>query len=215
MSLQAKDLMARLKEHRLGLIVGGIVLAVLLAAGPVILRMEGLISSNPLKHLAIGAMAKFAFKQQGAPAPGVAFEGPEGPMTLARLKGHPVLVNLWASWCQPCIKELPSLDRLQQAMKGEGLSVVAINMDQNKDDALYFLAKNHVTHLALYFDSNLLMSIALHEESIPVSVLYDASGREIGRYVGSTDWGSEEARQLIAAAIKPADEATHSAAQDQ
>ncbi|HXZ68804.1 MAG TPA: TlpA disulfide reductase family protein [Alphaproteobacteria bacterium] len=215
MSLQAKDLLARLREHKAGLIVGGIVLALLLAAGPVILRMEGLFSSNPLKHLAIGAMAKFAFGQQGMQAPSVAFDGPEGPMTLARLKGRPVLVNLWASWCQPCVKELPSLDRLQLAMKGEGLSVVAINMDQDKDDALYFLAKNHVTHLALYFDSNLLMSIALHEESIPVSVLYDASGREVGRYVGSTNWDSEEARRLIAAAIKPAGEDKHSAEQGQ
>ena len=209
MSLQAKDLMARLKEHKASLWVGAVVLALLLAAGPVILRMEGFLSSNPLKHLAIGAMAKFAFKQQGTPAPGVAFEGPEGPMTLARLKGHPVLVNLWASWCQPCIKELPSLDRLQQAMKSEGLSVVAINMDQDKDDALYFLAKNHVTHLPLYFDSNLLMSIALHEESIPVSVLYDASGREVGRYVGSTDWDSEAARKLIGAAISSHPEDEH------
>ena len=215
MSLQAKDLMARLKEHKLGLLVGGAVLAFLLAAGPVILRMEGLISSNPLRHFAIGTMAKFAFKQQGTPAPGVAFDGPEGPMTLARLRGHPVLVNLWASWCQPCVKELPSLDRLQQAMASEGLSIVAINMDQNKDDALYFLAKNHVTHLPLYFDANLLMSIALREESIPVSVLYDASGHEVGRYVGSTDWDSGEARQLIAAAIKPAAEAKHSAVQAQ
>jgi hypothetical protein len=88
-------------------------------------------------------------------------------------------------------------------------------MDQDRDDALYFLAKNHVTHLPLYFDSNLLMSIALHEESIPVSVLYDASGREVGRYVGSTDWGSEEAKELIAAAIKPAGDDKHSAARDQ
>ena len=201
MSLQAKDLFARLKEHKLGLIVGGTLLIVLLAAGLLILHVEGALSSNPLKGLAVGSMAKFAFKAAGTPAPGVAFEGPEGPMTLARLKGHPVLVNLWESSCQPCVKELPSLDRLQRAMKAEGLAVVAINMDQDKDDALYFLAKNRVTHLPLYFDPNLLMSIALREEAIPVSVLYDAQGHEVGRYVGGTDWDSVEAHKLIGAAI--------------
>ena len=204
MSLQAKDLRARLAEHKLGLIVGGILMVVLLAAVPILPRIEGLLSGNPLKALAVGPMAKFAFKELGTPAPAVAFEGPEGPMTLARLKGRPVLVNLWASFCQPCIKELPSLDRLQQAMKGEGLEVVAINMDQDRDDALYFLAKNHVVHLPLYFDRNLLMSIALHEENIPVSVLYDTNGREVGRYVGATDWNSPEARKLIASAIAQA-----------
>lgn len=201
MSLQAKDLREHLKRLRPGLIAGAVALALLLVAGSVILRMEGGAAANPLRALAVGTMAKFAFKQEGAPAPGVAFDGPDGPMTLARLRGNPVLVNLWASWCVPCVKELPSLDRLQQAMKPEGLRVVAIDMDQNKDDALYFLAKNHVTHLPLYFDANLLMSIALHEEGIPVSVLYDAEGHEIGRYVGGTDWDSPDARKLIAAAI--------------
>jgi hypothetical protein len=63
--------------------------------------------------------------------------------------------------------------------------------------------------LPLYFDSNLLMSIALHEEGIPVSVLYDAKGHEVGRYVGGTDWDSEEARKLIAAAISPKSEDQH------
>lgn len=205
MSLQAKDLLERLKRHKLAVAFGAVVLVLLLAAGPLILHTEGFLSSNPLKQLAIGTMAKFVFTQEGAPAPGVAFEGPEGPMTMARLRGGPVLVNLWASWCVPCVKELPSLDRLQQAMKAEGLKVAAINMDQSKDDALYFLAKNHITHLPLYFDSNFLMSVALQEEGIPVSVLYDANGNEIGRYVGGTDWDSPEARKLIAAAISPPD----------
>ncbi len=209
MSFQAKDLITRAKQHKLALSAGAVVLVLLLAAGPVILRTQGLVSSNPLKPLAIGTMAKFAFKQAGAAAPGVAFDGPEGPMTLARLRGHPLLVNLWASWCVPCVKELPSLDRLALAMKAEGLKVVAINMDQNTDDALYFLGKNHITHLPLYSDKNLLMSIALQEEGIPVSVLYDAQGHEIGRYVGGTNWDSPEARKLIAAAIKPDSQEKH------
>jgi thiol-disulfide isomerase/thioredoxin len=122
-------------------------------------------------------------------------------MTLARFKGKPVLVNLWASWCVPCVKELPSLERLQASLGGKGFEVVAINMDQTRKDALDFLAEAKIRHLKLYADPNLLMSIALAEPSIPVSVLYDAQGHEVGRLVGGADWDSPEAKALIEAAI--------------
>jgi thiol-disulfide isomerase/thioredoxin len=202
----AKGLKALAPNPRLHLGVAASVLVLLLALGPLILRVEGVFSHNPLKLLAIGAMAKFAFKHQGTPAPGVVFAGPDGEMTLARFKGKPVLVNLWASWCVPCIKEMPSLERLQASLGGQGFEVVAINMDQNRDDALSFLADNKIRHLGLYADPHLLMSIALQEDGIPVSVLYDAAGREVGRLVGAADWSSPEAKALIAAAIAPSKE---------
>jgi len=201
MRLQVKGLLESVRARKLAVISGGLALLALVMASVAIFGIEGVFSSNPLKRFAVGSMTKFVFKDAGMPAPGVAFDGPDGPMTLSRLRGKPVLVNLWASWCVPCVKELPSLDRLQLAMKAEGLAVVAINMDENNDDALYFLAKTHVTHLALYSDPNLLMSVALRVEGIPVSVLYNSEGREIGRYVGGTDWDSPEARKLIATAI--------------
>ena len=199
----AKGLKSLLQNPRLNLIVAAGVLVVLLALGPLILRSQGLLSHNPLQKFAVGAMAKFAFKHQGTPAPGVVFEGPEGEMTLARFKGKPVLVNLWASWCVPCIKEMPSLARLQESLGGQGFEVVAINMDQDRDEALSFLADNKIHHLGLYADRHLLMSIAWQEPGIPVSVLYDAEGREVGRLVGAADWSSPEAKALITAAIAP------------
>jgi thiol-disulfide isomerase/thioredoxin len=198
-----KGLRGLASNGKLNIAVALIVLVVLLAIGPLIWRGEAFFSSNPLKQLAIGEMTKFGFKHQGTPAPGVDFEGPDGQMTLARLRGKPVLVNLWASWCGPCVKELPSLDQLQVSMASEGLEVVALNMDQNRDNALAFLEDAHIHHLKLYFDPHLLMSIALQEEGIPVSVLYGADGHEIGRFVGPADWSSEEAKALIRKAIAP------------
>jgi thiol-disulfide isomerase/thioredoxin len=200
MSTPAKGL-KRLLEPRINLAVALGVLVALLALGPILFGVEGLFAREPLKRLATGEMAKFSFKHRGSAAPQVVFEGPEGEMTLARLKGSPLLVNLWASWCQPCIKELPSLERLQASLAGEGLRVVAINMDQNPDDALAFLAERKIRHLSFYRDRNLLMSIAWQEPGIPASVLYDEEGREVGRLVGAADWSSPEAKALIKAAI--------------
>lgn len=196
-----KGLRALASNGKLNIAVALGVLVVLLALGPVIWRGEAFFSPNPLKQLAVGEMRKFAFKHQGTPVPGVDFEGPDGQMTLARLRGKPLLVNLWASWCAPCVKELPSLDRLQAALAGEGLEVVAINMDQNRDNAISFLEDAHIRHLKFYFDPHLLMSIALQEDGIPVSVLYGGDGREIGRFVGPADWSSEDAKALIRKAI--------------
>ena len=188
---------------RLGIIVGILVVAVLLAIGPFVLRRQGLLAHNPLKPLAIGTMAKFSFKHAGLAEPGVVFAGPDGEMTLSRLEGRAVLVNLWASWCAPCVKELPSLDRLQAELGSQSFQVVAVNMDQDKNDALSFLADNKIRHLKLYTDPNLQMSIALQEPGIPVSVLINAAGKEVGRLVGPTDWSSAQARALISAAIAP------------
>jgi thiol-disulfide isomerase/thioredoxin len=199
----SKGLKRLVQNSRLNLMVAAGALVLLLVLGPLILRGEGFFSHNRLEPFAVGSMAMFGFKHQGAPAPVVAFDGPDGQMTLARLKGKPVLVNLWASWCVPCVKELPSLERLQASMGGKGFQVVAINIDQSRKDALDFLGAEKIHNLTFYSDPHLLMSIALAEPGIPVSVLYDAQGREVGRLVGGADWSSPEAKALISAAIAP------------
>ena len=199
----SKGLKALVRNPRLNLVAAAGALVLLLALGPLILRAEGFFSHNPLKPLATGAMAKFGFKHHDTAAPGVVFDGPQGQMTLARFKGKPVLVNLWASWCVPCVQELPSLDGLQASLGGKGFEVVAINMDQSRKDALDFLDEQKIHNLTFYSDPHLLMSIALAESGIPVSVLYNAQGHEVGRLVGAADWSSPEAKALISAAITP------------
>jgi thiol-disulfide isomerase/thioredoxin len=135
---------------------------------------------------------------QGKPAPDVQFNDPEGePTSLAAFAGKPVLVNLWATWCAPCVKELPTLDRLSQSPGAP--QVVAISQDMGPHASVAaFLDSHKLANLDAYQDPKMGLSGALGAEVLPTSILYDAKGREVWRYVGDLDWTSEEAARLLA-----------------
>jgi thiol-disulfide isomerase/thioredoxin len=138
---------------------------------------------------------------KGKPAPEVTFKDADGAdTTLAEFAAKPVLVNLWATWCGPCVKELPTLDRLSQADKG--IAVAAISQDSAPHASVEaFLAAHKIANLAAYQDSNMALSGALGPETVlPTSILYDVSGKEVWRYVGDLDWTSPEAARLLAEA---------------
>ena len=118
-------------------------------------------------------------------------------------RGNVILVNFWATWCAPCLKELPSLDALEGALGGPDFAVVAVAADPSGPEAAgAFLEKLKLRNLKLYADPKLALAIATGGSAVlPVSILYDAEGREIGRYVGEADWASAEAKALIKAAI--------------
>jgi thiol-disulfide isomerase/thioredoxin len=162
-------------------------------------------ASSPYAPYAKGAMAKLSFKFAGQKPPAVAFGGPDGqPTSLAAFRGRAVLMNLWATWCGPCVGELPALDALQKDLGGDTFQVVAVNMDaDDAGAAARFLAEHGLTNLALYTDPKLQMDPALAGPGIPASVLYDAEGREVGRLFGAVDWASPEARALISRVIHP------------
>ena len=140
---------------------------------------------------------------KGRPAPDVIFNDPDGgEISLAEFRGNPVLVNLWATWCAPCVTELPTLDRLAKAHRDDGqLGVIAVSQDvgpQLSVDA--FLDKLKVEDLGAYHDPRMGLSGALGAEVLPTSILFDAQGREVWRYVGDLDWTGEEAARLLAEA---------------
>jgi thiol-disulfide isomerase/thioredoxin len=145
---------------------------------------------------------------KGQPAPAAEFRNPDGgKMTLAAFKGTPVLVNLWASWCAPCVKELPTLDKLAAAHRDDGaLGVVAISQDSgNQTGVVAFLKKLNVADLGAYHDPDMHLSGALGPDVVlPTSILIDADGREVWRYVGDLDWTGPEAAKLLAEAGAPA-----------
>ena len=145
---------------------------------------------------------------KGKPAPDAAFNDPDGgEMTLAEFRGVPVLVNLWASWCAPCVKELPTLDKLARSHRDDGqLGVIAVSQDSGPHASVAaFLEKLKVGDLGAYQDSNMALSGALGPDTVlPTSILYDARGREVWRYVGDLDWTSPEAAKLLAEAGVPA-----------
>ena len=146
---------------------------------------------------------------RGKPAPGVTFNDPDGrEISLADFKGTPVLVNLWATWCAPCVKELPTLDRLSQSHNKDGaLGVVAISQDMGPHASVVaFLGAHRIRDLGAYQDSKMGLSGALNAEVLPTSILFDANGKEVWRYVGDLDWTSPEAAKLLSeagAAPKP------------
>lgn len=137
---------------------------------------------------------------KGKPAPTAAFKGPDGkPVRFADLKGKPLLVNLWATWCAPCVKELPTLDRLARS---GAVEVVAVSQDTAPPDSVVaFLKEHQISTLKPYQDPNMGLSGALGPDTVlPTSILIDANGKEVWRYVGDLDWTSLEAAKLLAEA---------------
>jgi thiol-disulfide isomerase/thioredoxin len=140
---------------------------------------------------------------KGKPAPDTVFHDPDGgDITLADFEGVPVLVNLWASWCAPCIKELPTLERVEQAQAKDGqFAVIAVSQDRApKSSVDAFLANKGIARFAAFHDPEMALSGAFGVEVLPTTLLYDAEGREVWRYVGDLDWTGAEAAKLLAEA---------------
>lgn len=140
--------------------------------------------------------------QKGKAAPATVFHDAGGKdVTLATFKGRPILVNLWATWCAPCVKELPTLDKAASAAGPDGLQVIAISQDAGpRPSVVAFLKSNGIANLKPYHDPAMAMSGALGAQVLPTSILYDAHGREVWRYVGDLDWTGAEAAKLLAEA---------------
>jgi thiol-disulfide isomerase/thioredoxin len=159
--------------------------------------------SNPLSQ---GHMAAFVFgKEPQAPAP-IKFQDAEGKeRTLADWRGKVVLLNLWATWCLPCRKEMPSLDRLQAALGSDKFEVVALSVDRKGLDASKkFLDDTKVERLGLYVDASARATSELRVVGLPATLLLDAEGREIGRLLGPAEWDSDDAKRLIGSVVSGA-----------
>ena len=141
--------------------------------------------------------------QAGKPAPDTVFKDPDGgEIGLADFKGVPVLVNLWATWCAPCVKELPTLDKLAESHAVDGqLGVIAISQDMAPQGSVKaFLDKLGIRHVGAYHDDKMALSGALGVQVMPTTILYGADGREIWRYIGDLDWSGAEAETLLSEA---------------
>lgn len=133
----------------------------------------------------------------GEAAPSVVFEAPDGkPITLARFKGKPLLVNLWATWCAPCVAELPTLDAAATTA-GDQLTVLAVSQDMETAKVAPFLKARRLSHLQPYRDPQLGLSVA-YSANLPTTIFYDAKGRELWRVAGEMDWTSAAAKKLLA-----------------
>ncbi|MDF0487060.1 TlpA disulfide reductase family protein [Sphingomonas sp. H39-1-10] len=132
---------------------------------------------------------------KGEAAPTVSFDDAnDKPTTIAAFKGKPVLVNLWATWCGPCVAEMPTLEKAAATFP-----VAAISQDKDRGTVSAYFAKKGFTRLQPYLDSKVGLSIAFNA-SLPTSILYDSTGHEVWRMVGGMDWTTPTAQALLAEA---------------
>lgn len=152
---------------------------------------------------AFPARLYFALLEKPRPLPEVRFtDGKNRVMTLAR--GRVVLLNLWATWCVPCRKEMPALDRLQATLGGANFQVVPLSIDrQGLSVVKPFYQQLGLKSLGIYVDSTGAAASDLGAAGIPTTLLIDRDGREIGRKMGPAKWDSPEAIKLVRRYLEP------------
>ncbi len=126
------------------------------------------------------------------------------PHSLAEFQGKIVVLNIWATWCPPCIKEIPALDRLVAAMNGTDVAVVAVSIDRKGVDAVRRVFANlDVRKLAPYNDPSGQALRTVRAMGLPTSLLIDREGREFGRVVGPVAWDDAETVEFFRQVATP------------
>lgn len=120
---------------------------------------------------------------------------------LSELRGKPLLINVWASWCGPCRAEMGSLERLSRRYGGKQFNIIGISTDDDVDAAAAFIRQSQIT-FDNYLDSKLLLENMLGANAIPLTVLVDAKGRVVLKIRGSRQWDSAESLELIGNALR-------------
>ena len=114
-------------------------------------------------------------------------------INLKKFKGNLILLNFWATWCEPCKEEMPSLDRLQNDPNLENLKIFVINVGRDsKDKSNKFLKELNIKNLKPYFDGQITLAKVFALRGIPTTILFNKDGKEFARIVGSIDFGDLE-----------------------
>ena len=164
--------------------------------------------AKKLAPLAHGEVAAVNVASKPLKLPDLSFQDASGkPMTLAAWRGRTVLLNLWATWCVPCRKEMPTLDALQAKLGGPGFEVVAVNIDtRDPEKPKTFLKDIGVSRLAYYTDATARSFQDLKEVGrafgMPTTLLIDPHGCELGTIAGPAEWASDDAIKLIQTALR-------------
>jgi thiol-disulfide isomerase/thioredoxin len=154
---------------------------------------------------AVGALAQSATPGEvavGAVLRDASMQGISAPSRrLSDFRGKPLVINVWASWCPPCIREMGSLERLAWSDAGQKFAVIGISTDDDMEAAKARLRKNSAT-LNHYIDRNLELENMLGADHLPLTVLVDAKGRVVSKTTGAREWDSAESIAMINKAFR-------------
>lgn len=157
------------------------------------------IQSVPIDVDANGLSKELAFSDAPVPVPDLSFtDGSGNKLSLAAYRGRPLVLNVWATWCVPCRKEMPSLDRLQAEFDPSKLLVLTLSIDLKGAPTVdAFYRELGLRSLGIYVDTSGSAASKLGMPGVPGTLLIDAQGREVGRKLGPAEWDSPEVVALI------------------
>jgi thiol-disulfide isomerase/thioredoxin len=165
------------------------------------------VAADGMEDLLAGDMRAMVLHDAPQDVPDVSFTDVDGvELTLTAFEGRFVVLNFWATWCAPCREEMPSLNALQQQLGGEGFAVVTIASGRNPIPAINrFFEEEGITDLPVYLDPRQTMSRQMGVLGLPITVLLNPRGQEIGRLRGDADWAGDDAIALLTALIGSSD----------
>lgn len=179
--------------------------ALLVAIGAAHVRATEALPKNLVVHKTPKPVASIAFKDQSGKA-----------RSLGDFKGKAVVLNFWATWCVPCRKEMPTLDRLQAALGGPNFEVVPVSMDLGGIDTVRkFYAEIGVHELAMYVDTSGQALHAVGAFGLPTTLILNRDGQEVGRIVGPAEWDSAEMKGFLKPLIAQRNKANSAAEAEQ
>jgi thiol-disulfide isomerase/thioredoxin len=152
------------------------------------------------------ALGKYQPAEAGRVLPQAAYVTADGvDRRVDELRGRGLVLNLWATWCAPCVEEMPALDRLAAAGAARGLDVLALSSDREGAPVVRrFYEVNKIGHLPVALDKTGRVARALGATGLPTTVLFDAAGREVGRMVGVAEWDAPAALDFLSACLAQA-----------
>ncbi|MBF0562987.1 MAG: TlpA family protein disulfide reductase [Alphaproteobacteria bacterium] len=160
-----------------------------------------ILTSGPVRAEVPPVSSVWSSSGGATPIASVTLQGLSGEkVNLAEPSGHPVLIHFWATWCAPCLAELPALDRLAVQLAGRGVSVVAVSEDKGgaADVRPALDRRAALPHVTVLLDPHRDMARALSSTTVPTTVIVDADGRERARLAGSGEWFGLDGERLLA-----------------
>ncbi len=193
-----------------GVIVGGATVAAALLATTIVFNTRPGASSQtppgaPLCAARPGEIVNFVAVVPPQPLPTLPFFDKDGTAaTFADRRGRGLVINFWATWCAPCVKEMPDLDRLSARLKDEGIDVLPLSSDREGASLVEkFYARIGLKNLPILLDRNGAVGRALNIRGLPTTILADRQGREVARVTGIAAWDSDKVADIIRRCVGP------------